>query len=374
MLKRFEVSGFRGFEDNFVLDLAQKKHYAFNNKSVKNGVIKTAIIYGRNGVGKSNLSHAILDLVTQFIESGKENPFFNRNYLNANNKSGVAKFKYVLKFDDDEVEYAYSKESSRKIICEELKINGQTYIAIDRAKSNIATILIQGTETLNTDFTDSGDVISIVSYVNNNTRHQDNVIYVIFKKFIRFITEMLFFRSLPEGNSFIGGLEFESKSICADIVERNNVGIFETFLNNNGVKCSLIEYDSGNNQKDIAFKFDNTIIPFYQIASTGTKSLGLLFFWWQRINEKALICIDEFDAFYHSELSSRLLEMLRDSDVQVILTTHNTGIMSNDYLRPDCYFEMDEKKCIPLSERTNKDLREVHNLEKIYKSGGFRDE
>ena len=129
---------------------------------------------------------------------------------------------------------------------------------------------------------------------------------------------------------------------------------------------------NGQNGKDIAFDFDGITIPFYEIASTGTKSLGLFFFWMQRMEQISLICIDEFDAFYHHELSEALVRILKESPAQVILTTHNTSVMSNDILRPDCYFVMDHRNVKALPYLTDKEIRVAHNLEKIYKAGGFK--
>ena len=57
--------------------------------------------------------------------------------------------------------------------------------------------------------------------------------------------------------------------------------------------------------------------------------------------------------------------------VPFILTTHNTSIMSNEILRPDCYFIMKNDSIKPLSKTTMKELREAHNLEKMYKAGVF---
>ncbi|TDS92941.1 hypothetical protein EDF84_112113 [Erwinia rhapontici] len=368
MLKKFEVCGFRGFENNFTLDLEQKKNYEFNKESVNNGIIKTAVIYGKNGSGKSNLSHAIFDLVTQLTSSPKLPSFFSRNYLNAKNKNSISKFKYHFRFGGDELIYFYDKKSARDIVREGLDINGVNYIYIDREKSNIAKIDIPGTENLNKDFTESEGTVSVISYVNNNTIFGEGNISSVFRMFIGYVKGMLFFRS-PEGNTFIG-VEHEGKGICEDIIAHDNLEEFENFLNANGVQCKLTEYE-GTNGKNIGFKFDEVVIPFYEIASTGTKSLGLFFFWMQRIKSISLICIDEFDAFYHHELSANLVRILRDVKAQVILTTHNTSIMSNEYLRPDCYFEMDNEEVLPLSEKTDKELREAHNLEKIYKAGGF---
>ena len=94
----------------------------------------------------------------------------------------------------------------------------------------------------------------------------------------------------------------------------------------------------------------------------------------QRLKEQSKVTflfIDEFDAFYHHELSKLIVEELKKLDIQFVLTTHNTSIMTNDLLRPDCYFIMNKQTIKPLSKSTTKELREAHNLEKMYKAGSF---
>ncbi len=134
----------------------------------------------------------------------------------------------------------------------------------------------------------------------------------------------------------------------------------------------LIEKQS---DKDIiAFDFNGKIIPFYNIASTGTKSLILFYYWLQRLKEESKVSflfIDEFDAFYHHKLSALVVEELKKTGVQFILTTHNTSIITNDLLRPDCYFLMDKKSIKSLAKSTHKELRAAHNIEKMYKAGSF---
>lgn len=51
MLKRFEVHGFKQFQ-HLTLDFANVRDYAFNTECTKNGLVKDAIIYGRNASGK----------------------------------------------------------------------------------------------------------------------------------------------------------------------------------------------------------------------------------------------------------------------------------------------------------------------------------
>ena len=68
---------------------------------------------------------------------------------------------------------------------------------------------------------------------------------------------------------------------------------------------------------------------------------------------------------------NEIIEKLKETGVQFILTTHNTAVITNDLLRPDCYFLMGKKKIQSLSKSTSKELREAHNIEKMYKAGSF---
>lgn len=107
--------------------------------------------------------------------------------------------------------------------------------------------------------------------------------------------------------------------------------------------------------------------------STGTSAVMLFFYWYMLIKEAkvSIVFIDEFDAFYHHDLSKLIVNKLMQAGIQFIVTTHNTSLMSNDLMRPDCYYLMGNNKILPLSKCTDKELREVHNIEKIYKAGGF---
>lgn len=86
----------------------------------------------------------------------------------------------------------------------------------------------------------------------------------------------------------------------------------------------------------------------------------------------SLVYIDEFDAFYHFELSKEVQKLLNKlKRVQIFTTTHNTDLMSNDLLRPDCYFLLSDNKITALSKLTDKEIRKAHNLQKMYKAGAF---
>lgn len=369
MITKFSVSNFKGFDKEFTFDLQQINGYAFNKESIKNGVVNNALVYGHNGVGKTNLGLAMFDIIGHLTDKYVQYKSYS-SYLNALNGSSFATFRFEFKFGPDKVSYEYIKEDIKTTILERFEINGTLMAQIDRKTSNKAVINFIGAETLNKELTNKN--LSLLKYIKNNTQLDENEKNNnIFLKFFDYLDSMLFFRCLDH-NMFLG-LETEVGKIGEDIIERGNVKDLENFLNKAGIECRL-KVEEELDRKILAFDFKGKTISFYEIASTGTKSLTLFYFWLQRLRESTrvkFVFIDEFDAFYHHELSALIVEELKRSGVQFILTTHNTSIITNDLLRPDCYFLMDKESIRSLSKSTQKELREAHNIEKMYKAGSF---
>ena len=69
-----------------------------------------------------------------------------------------------------------------------------------------------------------------------------------------------------------------------------------------------------------------------------------------------------------------LLDLNKNSNFQTLLTSHNTYLMQNKLTRPDCCFIMNKNKISSLSNSTPKEIREAHNLEKMYLNGAFNEE
>ncbi|TEW42848.1 AAA family ATPase [Psychromonas algicola] len=368
MLSKFSVQGFKNFEKKITLDFTDTKGYNFNDKYILNGVVNKGLIYGRNGVGKSNLGFAIFDIIKHITDKNIENHMYN-NYINADSDSNIAEFSFEFLFDCGSVIYKYGKSNLETLIYEELFINDELFAHIDRRKSSFADINVKGAETLDTNIGHSN--LSVLSYINKNALLSPDTNNACFSEFIKFVNGMLFFRSL-DTNNYIG-FEQGSTAILEDITKKGNIKDLEKFLNLAGVDCQLTEIEI-EGSKSIGFKFKNKTIPFYSIASQGTKSLSLFYFWLQRFQESTdvtFIFIDEYDAFYHHELSELVVEKLLACSAQSLVTTHNTSVISNDLLRPDCYFMLTKNDFKSLSHRTRKDLREAHNIEKMFKAGAF---
>lgn len=375
MLYQFEVSGFKSFNEKFSFHLDGAKEYSFNREAVRNDVIKTGIVYGVNGIGKSNLGLALFDIIFHITQGFDSNIAYISNYLNLESKNDYAEFSYLFKFDEHYLKYTYRKKSLKEILFEEIQIDGEVVASINKVKSGIMYCSLSGADTLKTDLSET-NIKSIVSYINTNAaldnKDKKNK---TFHKFIEFVEKMLFFRSI-EGNRYMG-YEPEPRAISIDIIENGNLEDFEAFLNKAGISCKLCSIDKEDGKPTIAFDFGEKKLAFWTGASTGTKSLALYYYWMQRLrvdeDSASLVFIDEFDSFYHHELSAAVVEQLKKIKSQVILTTHNVSVMSNDILRPDCYFVMSKTEVSPLYLKTSKELREAHNLGKMYKAGSFND-
>lgn len=366
MLHKFSVKNFRNFSDWLVLDLTSQQ-YEFNNSAVRNGIVEHGVIYGRNGGGKSNLGLAMVDPLLHLIDSPSYIGTLESNYLNGGVGVELAEFIFEFSIDGVDVVYKYGKETLKKLVYENLTIDGECVLDIDRRLSSSANIKLKGAESLKSDFGDSN--ISLLKYVHNNALLDDTQNKVRFEALLRFIEGMVFFRSLSSTRTgeYVGK-NIGVKRLSQSIIDSGSVQDFESFLNKAGVSCKLIVDATSSGEKGIYFDFGKNQLEFGVAASTGTLSLGVFYFWWLRLkNEEVTFAfIDEFDAFYHHALASSIVEKVAESKCQTIMTTHNTGVMSNDLLRPDCYFVLDEG-IKSITEMTNKELRKAHNLEKIYK-------
>ncbi len=378
MLRRFEVKNFKNFNDWFILDLSDVKSYEFNPECIENDMVSKALIYGPNGCGKTNLGRAIFDIRTHLTDhKTNENALRNylSNYLHAGSNSDLAEFKFVFQFGNDILEYAYGKKSVDELVYETVTINDKDVISLDRRVNNIAMVDLPGAENLNRDLGDSD--ICVVKYVKNNTVLTDSSLKNVFELFFLFVQLMILEQPINSHNEITINASIVSKFILKD---KKRLLDFEKFINEAGVKCKLTTMDKGG-EEILAFDFSGEKIDFYSTASTGTLSLTEHYINVVFLQHNIQICsvmpsihpfifIDEFDAFYHHAVSKLIVKKLRGLKCQAILTTHNTSVMSNDLLRPDCYFFMSETEIKPMHRFTDKDLRKAHNIEKFYRTGG----
>ena len=171
-----------------------------------------------------------------------------------------------------------------------------------------------------------------------------------------------------------GVLSYNSRTGAMAIIENEKFNLlkeFESFLHQSGIQDNLVVKTDVDGKKRLYFDTP-TPLPFFRVASSGTKALYTFFYWYKTTKNVSFMFIDEFDAFYHFELSENIVSILEQmTNAQIIITSHNTNLLTNRIMRPDCYFILTKNKLTSLANATNRELREGHNLEKLYMSGEF---
>lgn len=364
MLIKFAVKNYRGFSERIEWDLSNPANYSFNNNAIKDGVVKNGIIYGPNGCGKTNFSLALFDIENHLAYKWKKIDYYE-NFIYAGNSDGVVEFEYMFKFDSTYITYKYSKNKNGILDSEELSVNNSMVFKRGNETFSIDSTQFPINDVLYKNLANNANSVSIINFIMTSFP-LDEGHYLI--KMVSFVNSMLWFRNL-DIREFIG-LETNSTQLDEYIIANGLLADFEFFLKQVSDQDFTFVANEPND-KIILCKIDGNTIPFQVIASTGTRSLQLLYFWIKRMENASLVFIDEFDAFYHFKLAFEVCKRLFNMDCQVFTSSHNTYLMTNALLRPDCYFLMNSRKILPLSKCTEKELREAHNIEKIYKAGAF---
>ena len=206
----------------------------------------------------------------------------------------------------------------------------------------------------------------MVKFIYNNS---DLPVNSSIRRIVDFASNMLWFRSVRHFEYMNPNIGVED--ISDYIIKNDLIGELEGFFKENGLNYKLEKYDNLG-KEIIVVKYNNGSAPLAEVASTGTMSLWLFFYWMHKNCKISFLFIDEFDAFYHFELSKNILiNTIKNSNFQSILTTHNTFLCDNDIMRPDCYFLIKNNKIDSFADSTNKVIRQGHNLEKMVVSGEF---
>ena len=371
MIKSFTVKNFKAFRDSVTLDFSATGNYEFNTAAVKEGIVKTCLMYGKNAGGKSSLALALFDVVGNLTDN-YTNPGNYKNYQNMFSPEEPVEFEYIFNFKNTDVVYKYKKNSSNLFIAETLIIDKRIVINYDKASSNKDfDIFLSGTESLNKDLPNLQ--ISALKWIKSNSVLDDNIENHLFNELFDFVNKMLLFWSL-DTRSFVGYTSNDNDKIIERVIKSNHFKELQFFFQEAGFTDELV-YSNHSGSEEIYVKYDEKLLNFYSVCSTGMRSLLLVYYWLQDARNPArcpsFICIDEFDAFYHFELSRFIVRKLKELDCQVLLTTHNTTLFTNDLLRPDCFYICSKEKIINAHNATEKELRLGHNLEKLYRGGTF---
>lgn len=367
MLAEFKVRNFKNFRDELHFSLESRKNYEYNQSAVQNGIIKDAVVLGYNASGKTNLGQAVMDIIFHLTDK-KMKKRFQLFYSNLYHPDDVVSFAYKFKFGASTLEYTYEKLSEEQVLRECLWIDGKKKIVND---ADTCSVSLNGSESLNLDHWDRS--ISLVKYVYANTMlNKEDKDCQTFLRFMHFVNQMLLFSS-TEGLRVLGSA-LDGRDLLEEICNMEcGVESLQAFLEEMGIPFRLKAEDKGEGKK-IYCQMGGREAAFAPLMSSGTRSLVFLFLWYMQRERLSFIFIDEFDAFYHTDLAMAVIrKLMMEKEIQVVFTSHNTDIITNELLRPDCYFLLEDNRIRSFSDLTDKALREAHNLQKMYKAGAFHE-
>lgn len=361
MLKKFTVSNYKNFKDEISLDFSKIGEYSFNADC-----LSMRLIYGRNATGKTNFGRALLDI--KILLYGMFRNDENSVLINADSQD-TAKFIYEFQFGSDEVIYKYSRFANTELCDEELYINGEAIFKGDfkNSKFDFKGLSIISAETVNTnrylkkDEMDNEYVLPFLRWLINNTAFSDDSVLIRLSKYVRKMD------MITVGHDLL----YSNRNFLENLKNPVYLHNFEDFLNVMGIECKLVLQELPDGQAELYFS-QNKLVPFYSTASSGTLALTSLY---QKIvSNCSLIYIDDFAAFYHYEMAEKLISFFKTKypKCQLIMTSHNTNLMTNKIMRPDCLFILSSRGTLTaLCDATERELREGHNLEKMYIRGEF---
>lgn len=365
MLAKFAVKNFRGFNKRIELVLNRPNNYSFNTNAIKDDIIKNGIVYGPNGSGKTNFGLAIFDIVNHLSQKWKK-PDYYANFTYGGIQDINVEFEYTFIFGGKTLEYRYGKDYHGILRSEELTYNGKLIFKRDSGSFEMLDKSFQMDKAIKKNLKDNANNVSIVNFLITSYPLAAEHYLLQLQKFVN---GMLWYKCL-DVREFIG-LETNIYLLDEYIIKNNLVKAFEIFLLQ--VSGQEFKFVTPNiEDKNLFCIIDGKKISFDMIVSTGTQALKLLYFWMQKMDNATFVFIDEFDAFYHFKLSLEVCKRLFNLECQIFMSSHNTYLMTNDLLRPDCNFIVNEGKIKALSECTDKELRFGHNIEKLFRGDTFQ--
>lgn len=379
MLKKFILKNYKNFKDEICINFDDIKEYQFSTDCIMNNVITKMLIYGRNATGKTNLGKAFMNIKdTIFV---RPRYISSEVFINADSLEDAAVFSYVFQFDGRELIYNYSRFSDQYLKDEELIIDGITIFKFNFVNKdyNFDNLSKVGAETANIDrYLQSLDSkleneeiwrprLPFLRWLISNVALDNNSLLI---RLANYVGRMVM---VTVGNSMSYRMQVND-SFNELLEEEKILKDLESFLNAMGIECKLVLKKLPDDRRELYFEHKK-LVPFYENASSGTLVLVDLY---KRLIPSgwapSLIYLDEFDAFYHYEMAEKVIEFFkkRYPESQMIMTSHNTNLMTNRLMRPDCMFILSRTGTLTsLCNATGRELKEVHNLRKMYISGEF---
>lgn len=366
MLIEFSVENYLSIKERITLSMVASKDQTHENNVIKDvnkglNILKTAVIFGANASGKTNVLKAI-NFVFSFLDKshtmqqGKKilvTPFkLDRACIDK-----PSSFEIIFKYE--EIKYAYGfSATEEKVIDEYLYYypNGRQSIIFERDETSKYKFtndaekqkqIIEKFDSKNKLYLSTANVWEYEKAKLPFNWLTNNLKTIISHENLESLTVSI----MKSDKSF----EKQIKKLFSDIIEDiKDIKIEEVEFDNSQLMKYLSEeaksklgdeLNSGNlisintlhkmNYSDELVEFD------LEDESDGTQKLfGLLGPWVHVLNNGLTLIVDELDIRLHSKLTRFLVELFHNPQInknnaQLIFSTHDTNLLDQDLFRRD---------------------------------------
>ena len=321
MLTYFSIKNYRSFGHEFWLELRTSMGNQWQ-------YLSKILITGQNGVGKTNLCRAIMDIRNTFMEKV---PYWDdcEDFLNADSNADTASFHYGFKFKHDYIDYSYEKTSQDTMAKEEMRLNNRFVYSVD---FRAGTLCVDQTQMY---YIGAGSIdVNKYSAISKDAQTGTEKT----TPFLRWLTYCATFTYdciLMRMSAFIMKMDFICPAsanasrwamFTKDVENQHQLHGLELFLNEMGIDCELMMKDN-EGKKELYIAKTNPI-QFFQNASTGTLALCMLYD--ASILSStfpSLLIVDELDSGLSEESAEKAAKYLANLYGQVIMTTHSGALV-----------------------------------------------
>lgn len=410
MLLQFSVKNYKSFKDIAVLSMEASNDNTFEDNYVKYGkekVLKTAVIYGANAAGKSNIFNALTAAIMTVRESDSR-------------QVGAPLTRIIpFKFDDDavhrptEFEFVFISEGKKYVYGFSATVEAVVTEYLYEYKSVKASTVFTRDETTKAvySFTNPTYRKNLEPITQKNTKNklflstatnwnseETRVPLLWFTNFINTYTtqyDQLFSRTAP---MFENDQDDSLRKFTKALIKEADINICDYSIQSRElVAQGDLPPELGGGHKELFRQKQYSINTMHEIIvddssesrmvqlnlieeSKGTQNL----FFFSPILKKAfetgeVVCIDEFDANLHPVLLKYIVSLFNNPSVnkknaQLIISSHSTFLLDLSLLRRDQFYFVEKNANSGNSELFSMDefsVRKGENIRNSYLLGRF---
>ncbi len=378
MLLNFKVKNYRSIKDEVILDLQATRDKAMKNESTFDSgdisLLKSAAIYGANASGKSNILKDLTVFRMMILESflrGNVASDLPSEYFKLSSETENKPSFFEMTFLLDGEVFAYGFEFGKKKIHTE-------WLKQEKGKKTLFNRKGQEIKSNRNYFQESSAVLKqqtlervlfLSVLANNNTP--------LSKKIIQLIQKINFISGTNRGNTlnFSFG-QFLSNAGMAekmkDFIVKADFGVMDIRASEKMILAKQIQ-NIPDKFKEILFREDSKIaernlkflhkkydesgkeagsepLDFFSEESEGTQQMFALSApFIDTLKNGKILFIDEIDASLHPLLCQYLISIFNSREknsknAQLIFTTHDISLLSEEFLRRDQIYFTDKNK------------------------------